>query len=198
VFAECETLAIAEKKHHDWINAGRPKVGHFDYFLPPPEASFSLAQMADWEFPINQVGSPYHIRVDEFGAPLKIPHGYNGAGEDVSYGYLTPREAGEYKIAMRDGSKAAAQTMLDDFKNGLPPDTNLPRWHKPRNEAERVAMQADALAELGKIKSTPTGPIAISDTLARQLAGELPIGESRTGARPVTMAELDAFARDVI
>jgi len=40
-------------------------------------------------------------------------------------------------------------------------------------------------------------PLTISDKLMRQLRGEIPIGEGRTGARPI-IDEIDSFARETI
>lgn len=64
--------------------------------VKPHEAghNFSAAQLADWGLIINVPGRPgYVMRTDEDGVPLKIPAGEPGAGQKVSYGYLTQYEA---------------------------------------------------------------------------------------------------------
>ncbi len=61
----------------------------------PSRNGWEFHQLANWECVVNRPGArPYTMRVDENGVPLTIPHGYNGAGQQVYYGYLTAKEAG--------------------------------------------------------------------------------------------------------
>jgi hypothetical protein len=93
LFAECDKRSIAARKAQEWARLGRPVV-KFRALPAPNKSDFTLAELADWECIVNRPKQlPYVMRVDEHGNPLKIPTGYNGAGQLVSYGYLTTKEA---------------------------------------------------------------------------------------------------------
>jgi hypothetical protein len=93
VFAECQKIDAREREQRKWEQSRRPHVRFERVLLQPQKKTFTSEELADWNFLINHASPPYHLRVDANGMPLKIPQGYPGAGQDVVYGYLTPREA---------------------------------------------------------------------------------------------------------
>jgi hypothetical protein len=98
LFAECERQAVAAQKRADFDLIGRrqPK---FTQLAPRSRHGWTAEQLADWELIVNGQDNPYSrqsiyvMRADENGAKLRIPVGYPGAGQEVAYGYLTPKEA---------------------------------------------------------------------------------------------------------
>ena len=200
LFTECEKRDISARKAQEWERLGRPVV-HFS--LPAPNRSeFTLAELADWEFIVNRPGKlPYVLRVDGDGRALKVPFGYNGASQEASYGYLTTKEAalGHAVSVEREITAPRVQKMVDKFKNEIPIEEAGPRWRKPKNEIEAEEMRQSALDALDRAPELAKQPLTVSDTLMRQLRGELPIGEGKHGARPLTKPEeIDSFARETI
>jgi hypothetical protein len=165
-------------------------------------SDFTLVELADWECVVNRVGRlTYVMRVDEAGNALKVPSGYHGAGQEASYGYLTTKEAalGHSVSLERQITAPRVQEMVDGFKNGISEEKSGPRWHKPKNELEAEEMRQAALDALERAHEFARQPLAVSDTLMRQFCGELPIGEGKTGSRPLmTTDEIDAVAHDVL
>jgi hypothetical protein len=201
LFAECETRQIASRKAQEWERLGRPVVRN--RMLPAANKSdFTLAELADWECIVNRPGKlPYVMRVDKNGQALKVPFGYNGAGQEACYGYLTTKEAalGHAVSASREFTAPRVQTMVDEFNNGVPDEQVGPRWRKPKNDIEAEEMRQEALEALERAPELAKEPLAVSDTLMRQLRGELPIGEGKLGARAVMTPEaIDSFARETI
>lgn len=89
-----------------------------------------------------------------------------------------------------------AQRMVDKFKASVQASDGLPRWHRPRSEAERIRMQQEALEELSRPKMRNADPQPVSYFLARQMAGEHPIGEGHLGCmKIVTITRAEARAR---
>jgi hypothetical protein len=92
VYAECERIANRQAEDRRWRGVG--SIDFAKLRLPPPKRpTFTVEQMADWNLLINHMSPPYCLRANADGLPLKIPHGYPGAGQEVVYGYLTPSEA---------------------------------------------------------------------------------------------------------
>jgi hypothetical protein len=87
-------VEIVQKIIHDLATRDIRPNGRCFPFGKPSQNEFTLEQLADWECIVNRPGQlPYTFRVDEKGVPLRIPFGYNGAGQLVEYGYLTSKEA---------------------------------------------------------------------------------------------------------
>ena len=81
------------KRQEDFDAIGRRVPQGYRLLPPPSKRGWTVEQLADWSQVINGQGDKYAMRADAEGRPLRIPQGYPGAGRQVDYGYLTPREA---------------------------------------------------------------------------------------------------------
>lgn len=123
VAAECENVEFRKRRDAEFAHIGvlRPR----RICLPPKREPYTTEQLADWNCLINHASPPYHMRVDVNGVPMKIPQGYPGAGQEVVYGYLTPREA--------DLVREQKQ------RKGPVPQTNDRRYGGSSNDDDRFA-----------------------------------------------------------
>jgi hypothetical protein len=88
-----------------------------------------------------------------------------------------------------EGERRRVQAMVDAIKRELPSS----------KIGGREPTEAEALANLETLAAKMSRPLEISDTLMRQLRGELSIGEGRIGAKPVMAPEaIDKFARETL
>ena len=94
------------------------------------------------------------------------------------------------------------KAIMDQFKAGLPPDDRKPASHRLPTKAEAESALADPPAHW-------TAPVEISEHLAAQLRGDIPIGAGNRAAPVITkdqaeavsrmtVEELNEFAREVL
>ena len=97
LFKMCEQIDLAKKRRDEWNLRGRPVVQFERHRLSPPDKhGFTPEELADWNVIVNGKWNPYVMRTDTNGNVLKIPQPYNGTGQPVYYGYLTPAEVKAY------------------------------------------------------------------------------------------------------
>lgn len=132
VASECENVEFRKRRDAECVHVRALNLKRLSL---PKRESYTPEQLADWNLLINHASPPYYMRVDAKGVELVIPQGYPGAGKQVSYGYLTPREA--------DWVREQRQ------RKGPPPQTKDRRFRDPADDERFADLDAFARDVIG-------------------------------------------------